>query len=82
MFFIGKELFLHGAFGDHNNSVTAFHHPLFKVAEEADGGIVVQLSEPLTGVAKGQAVVLYRPDEAGDIVIGSGTIAGTSSDRP
>ncbi|MCA1007565.1 tRNA 2-thiouridine(34) synthase MnmA [Rhodococcus hoagii] len=52
------------------------------VAEETGGGIVVQLSEPLTGVAKGQAVVLYRPDEDGDVVIGSGTIAGTSADRP
>ncbi len=50
--------------------------------EGRDGGIVVQLSEPLTGVAKGQAVVLYRPDEDGDVVIGSGTIAGTSADRP
>jgi len=52
------------------------------VAEEVDGGIVVQLSEPLTGVAKGQAVVLYRPDEAGDVVIGSGTIAGTGTGAP
>ncbi|RMI35437.1 tRNA 2-thiouridine(34) synthase MnmA [Nocardia stercoris] len=45
---------------------------------EADGsGLVVRLREPLTGVARGQAVVLYRPDELGDIVIGSGTITGT-----
>ncbi|RVW05382.1 tRNA 2-thiouridine(34) synthase MnmA [Rhodococcus xishaensis] len=47
--------------------------------ESDDDGIVVQLSEPLTGVARGQAVVLYRPDEAGDVVIGSGTISGTGS---
>src|SRR5690606_28419762 len=47
------------------------------VAESVDGGLLVRLREPLTGVAKGQAVVLYRPDEAGDEVVGSGTITGT-----
>ncbi|MEC3954626.1 tRNA 2-thiouridine(34) synthase MnmA [Nocardia sp. CDC153] len=47
------------------------------VAEAVDGGLVVRLREPLTGVARGQAVVLYRPDEAGDEVLGSGTISGT-----
>ncbi|NLE79836.1 MAG: tRNA 2-thiouridine(34) synthase MnmA [Rhodococcus sp.] len=47
------------------------------VAEAVDGGIEITLREPLTGVAKGQAVVLYRPDSEGDIVLGSGTIAGT-----
>ena len=39
--------------------------------------LVAELAEPLTGVARGQAAVLYLPDEAGDIVIGSGTICGT-----
>ncbi|MFD7009791.1 tRNA 2-thiouridine(34) synthase MnmA [Rhodococcus jostii] len=51
------------------------------VAEAVDGGIVISLREPLTGVAKGQAVVLYRTDPAGDIVLGSGTISGTDA-RP
>ncbi len=47
------------------------------VAEAVDGGLVARLRAPLTGVARGQAVVLYRPDPAGDQVIGSGTISGT-----
>ncbi|ELB90824.1 tRNA-specific 2-thiouridylase MnmA, partial [Rhodococcus wratislaviensis IFP 2016] len=51
------------------------------VAEAVDGGIAISLREPLTGVAKGQAVVLYRTDPAGDIVLGSGTISGTDA-RP
>jgi tRNA-specific 2-thiouridylase len=51
------------------------------VAEAVNGGITISLREPLTGVAKGQAVVLYRPDsELGDQVLGSGTIAGTESE--
>jgi tRNA-specific 2-thiouridylase len=33
----------------------------------------VVLDEPARRVAAGQAVVLYRPDEAGDVVIGGGT---------
>jgi tRNA-specific 2-thiouridylase len=44
-----------------------------------DGGIEISLREPLTGVAAGQAAVLYRPDPAGDIVLGSGTIATTDT---
>ncbi|MDV6211018.1 tRNA 2-thiouridine(34) synthase MnmA [Rhodococcus erythropolis] len=56
------------------------------VAEAVDdgtsgGSISISLREPLTGVAKGQAVVLYRPDsELGDQVLGSGTISGTESE--
>ena len=34
----------------------------------------VELGEPLRGVAPGQAVALYRPDPAGDVVLGSATI--------
>ncbi|MFI6397569.1 tRNA 2-thiouridine(34) synthase MnmA [Rhodococcus coprophilus] len=45
------------------------------VAEATESGIEISLREPLTGVAAGQAAVLYRPDPAGDIVLGSGTIA-------
>ncbi|MEV4129212.1 tRNA 2-thiouridine(34) synthase MnmA [Nocardia sp. NPDC049707] len=47
------------------------------VAEAVGEGLIVRLREPLTGVARGQAVVLYRPDALGDQVIGSGTISGT-----
>jgi tRNA-specific 2-thiouridylase len=40
----------------------------------------IRLRSPLTGVARGQAAVLYRPDaEAGDLVLGSGRIAVTGS---
>ena len=44
------------------------------VAELRDGLLQVQLREPLRGVAPGQTVVLYRPDPAGDEVIGSATL--------
>ncbi len=37
-------------------------------------GLRVELTEPLRGVAPGQAVALYRPDPAGDVVLGSATI--------
>jgi len=47
----------------------------------ADGGMDIQLRSPLTGVAKGQAAVLYRRDVLGDVVIGSSTISGTRSER-
>ncbi|MEV6427399.1 tRNA 2-thiouridine(34) synthase MnmA [Nocardia sp. NPDC051463] len=50
------------------------------IAEAVGTGLTVRLREPLTGVARGQAVVLYRPDVRGDQVIGSGTISGTVRD--
>ena len=37
----------------------------------------VELDAPLRGVAPGQAVALYRPDPAGDVVLGSATITAT-----
>ncbi|MER2091631.1 MAG: aminomethyltransferase beta-barrel domain-containing protein, partial [Saccharopolyspora rectivirgula] len=43
-----------------------------------DTGIRVQLRQPLRGVAPGQAIVLYRPEEAGDLVLGSGIISAAS----
>ena len=43
-----------------------------------DDELVVRVDGELRGVAPGQAVVLYRPDAAGDVVIGSATIASTS----
>lgn len=51
------------------------------VAEAVGDGMEIQLRAPLTGVAKGQAAVLYRKDIHGDIVIGSSTISGTRSER-
>ena len=40
-----------------------------------DGGrLTARLREPARGVAAGQAIVAYRPDPAGDIVLGSATI--------
>ncbi len=47
------------------------------VAELIGDELVVQLRAPLRGVARGQTLVLYRPDPEGDEVIGSATIAGT-----
>ncbi len=38
----------------------------------------VELREPLRGVSPGQAVALYRPDPAGDIVLGSATITAAT----
>jgi tRNA-specific 2-thiouridylase len=45
------------------------------VAELRDGLLHIDLRSPLRGVAPGQTVVLYRPDAAGDEVLGSATIA-------
>ena len=38
--------------------------------------LYVALRTPVRGVAAGQAVVAYRPDPDGDVVLGSATIAG------
>ena len=48
-------------------------------ASVVDGELVVRLGAGLRGVAPGQAVVLYREDAAGDVVVGSATIALTRS---
>jgi tRNA-uridine 2-sulfurtransferase len=48
------------------------------VAEPSGDRLLVQLLAPLRGVARGQTLVLYRPDPDGDEVIGSATIVGTS----
>ncbi|PRX48264.1 tRNA (5-methylaminomethyl-2-thiouridylate)-methyltransferase [Prauserella shujinwangii] len=48
------------------------------VAEAVDGGVSLELREPLTGVAPGQVAVLYREDPAGDVVLGSAKIAATA----
>jgi tRNA-uridine 2-sulfurtransferase len=48
------------------------------VAELRNDQLVADLRAPLTGVAPGQTMVLYRPDGDGDEVIGSATIAKTT----
>ncbi|MEC3973818.1 tRNA 2-thiouridine(34) synthase MnmA [Amycolatopsis sp. H20-H5] len=47
------------------------------VAEAIGDDVTIQLREPLKGVAPGQVVVLYRPDTAGDLVLGSAKISAT-----
>ncbi|GAS95100.1 tRNA (5-methylaminomethyl-2-thiouridylate)-methyltransferase trmU [Mycolicibacterium canariasense] len=44
------------------------------VVELRDGQLHAELRTPLRGVAPGQTMVLYRPDPAGDEVLGSATI--------
>jgi tRNA-specific 2-thiouridylase len=48
--------------------------PLPAVVTLADGSLTAELRTPARGIAPGQAVVAYRPDAAGDIVLGSATI--------
>ena len=47
------------------------------VAELTGGVLQVRLRQPLRGVARGQTLVCYLPDPAGDQVIASATIADT-----
>lgn len=50
------------------------------VVRDGQPMIDIALARPLTGVARGQAAVLYLPDEEhGDLVIGSGRITSTDS---
>jgi tRNA-specific 2-thiouridylase len=44
--------------------------------------VVATLDTPVRGIAAGQALVAYRPDPAGDIVLGSATISGTVPAAP
>jgi tRNA-specific 2-thiouridylase len=44
------------------------------VVSLVDGGLVAELRRPVRGVAAGQALVAYRPDPDGDIVLGSATV--------
>jgi tRNA-uridine 2-sulfurtransferase len=48
------------------------------VAQLVGDELIVRLRAPLRGVARGQTLVLYRPDADGDEVLGSATIAGTA----
>ncbi len=49
--------------------------PVPAVVSLADGTLTANLRRPVRGVAAGQAVVAYRPDSAGDVVLGSATIS-------
>ncbi len=44
------------------------------VIELAGGRLTASLRQPARGIAPGQAIVVYRPDPGGDIVLGSATI--------
>ena len=44
------------------------------VVSLVDGRLEAQLRRPVRGVAAGQAIVAYRPDRAGDVVLGSATV--------
>jgi tRNA-uridine 2-sulfurtransferase len=46
------------------------------VVEAVGDRLVATLDSPVRGIAAGQAIVAYRPDPAGDIVLGSATITG------
>lgn len=48
------------------------------VAGLAGGRLQVTLRAPLRGVAPGQTMVLYRPDDSGDEVLGSATLITTT----
>jgi len=48
------------------------------VAALAGDELAVRLRTPLSGVAPGQTLVLYRSDPDGDEVLGSATITGSS----
>jgi tRNA-specific 2-thiouridylase len=47
------------------------------VVEVGADGMVATLDSPVRGIAAGQAMVAYRPDPDGDIVLGSATISST-----
>ncbi|WP_448221545.1 tRNA 2-thiouridine(34) synthase MnmA [Gordonia iterans] len=63
----------------HGGLAEAVATPIPAADSEAGAGIRIDLREPLRGVARGQAAVLYLPDaERGDLVLGSGRIASTA----
>jgi tRNA-specific 2-thiouridylase len=43
----------------------------------AGGELTARLRRPAHGVAPGQAMVAYRPDPAGDLVLGCATVTRT-----
>jgi tRNA-specific 2-thiouridylase len=51
------------------------HGEVVPAVVTVDGGsLTAELREPVRGVAAGQAIVAYRPDREGDIVLGSATL--------
>jgi len=58
--------------------VRAHGEMISAIAELVDDELVVRLRAPLRGVARGQTLVLYRPDPDGDEVLASAIIADTS----
>jgi tRNA-uridine 2-sulfurtransferase len=52
----------------------AHGEPVPAAVELAGGRLVAALRRPARGVAPGQAIVVYRPDPAGDVVLGSATV--------
>jgi tRNA-uridine 2-sulfurtransferase len=52
----------------------AHGQPVPAVVEVAADRLVATLRRPARGIAPGQALVAYRPDAAGDVVLGSATI--------
>ncbi|MEV4755376.1 tRNA 2-thiouridine(34) synthase MnmA [Micromonospora sp. NPDC049559] len=53
------------------------HGEVVPATVRLDGGeLRAELHRPVRGVAPGQAIVAYRPDPAGDVVLGSATITG------
>ncbi len=59
--------------------VRAHGDPVDALIEVSGGQLATTLRKSITGVAAGQAIVAYRPDPAGDVVLGSATITGTAS---
>jgi tRNA-specific 2-thiouridylase len=53
----------------------AHGEPVAAVVSLVDGRLTALLRQPVRGVAAGQAVVAYRPDTGGDVVLGSATVA-------
>jgi tRNA-specific 2-thiouridylase len=48
------------------------------VVAVGDGRLTARLRRPVRGVAAGQAVVAYRPEPAGDVVLGAATVSTAS----
>lgn len=69
----------HGATFECDVQVRAHGGVVSASATLTGDSVELDLHQPLQGVARGQAAVLYLPDDAGDILIGSGTICATSA---
>ena len=50
---------------------------VLRVGDGPDARLEITLDEPISGVAPGQAAVLYRSESEGDRVLGSGTITAS-----